>query len=58
MDHDTESRTCWCNPRVEQVCPRCDGLGGNCRNCEGTGWVTVYDDEEPAVIIHNDVEHA
>lgn len=56
-DHILEGRTCWCHPRVEQVCRDCQGDEGHlaCQRCAGTGWEAAYDADAPAVVIHNDV---
>ena len=63
VEHQEESRTCWCNPRVEQECPECHGgpVKGelfSCPRCNSKGWVPLYDEELPAVILHNDVPYA
>ena len=59
MEHILESRSCWCTPRVEQLCRTCEGTEGNlaCQSCAGSGWEPAYDEEAAAVIIHNDVEY-
>ena len=58
--HDTTGRTCWCKPRVEQLCPVCLGAGplrASCDRCLGEGYVLQFTDdpEWPTLTIHNDV---
>jgi hypothetical protein len=53
-DHHTEGWDCWCGPRVEQPCRHCQGevWSASCVFCAGSGWEPAYDDETPAVVIH------
>jgi hypothetical protein len=58
--HKTEWPTgaeCWCEPRVEQVCPVCGADEADkvsCSYCSGSGWVAAYGDPAsiPTVVIH------
>jgi hypothetical protein len=57
--HDLDGRTCWCVPRVEQVCPACradDVLKLACTRCGGAGSVPEFTEDPawPAVVVHKD----
>jgi hypothetical protein len=59
MGHDTTGRTCWCQPKVEQLCPACLGelpLRIHCDRCLGEGYVAQFTDdpEWPTLTIHKD----
>lgn len=60
MEHNVDDWSCWCQPRVEQPCPACEGRHGEtrCEQCAGTGWVAAYDPDAPAVIVHQEVTYA
>lgn len=50
-----ESRECWCSPRLVQSCPECEGQEGkDCWRCGGEKSVDMYDEDEPAVIVHTE----
>ena len=54
VDHD-ETRDCWCQPRVLQVCGECDGDEDGCWFCED-GMVEASDPTMEALVVHNAVD--
>ena len=61
-EHDLiEGETrCWCNPRIEHICPECGGYGSlTCWRCNGEAWVVCDAPDvcdEAHVIIHSDTD--
>jgi hypothetical protein len=56
--HITNGSSCWCGPKVTQICPFCwDEMENkaNCGYCEGAGWLPAYtsDPDCPTVVVHN-----
>lgn len=64
--HDTSEatgRSCWCRPRLEQICPvlagrreegeKAENCLPNCWRCGGQGTVPAYDAELHTLVIHN-----
>jgi hypothetical protein len=57
-DSSSSGGSCWCGPKVTQICPFCwddKGMKADCGYCEGAGWLPVYtsDPDCPTVIVHN-----
>lgn len=56
LQHDVNSDSCWCNPELKQVCPELDEDVNKCKSdcyrCGGEGWVDVYDESLPIIILH------
>jgi hypothetical protein len=61
-EHVTDGSPCWCDPRVMQLCPICNGEGedAECEYCRDPypGLVPAYTstDAVPTITVHNDVE--
>lgn len=59
--HETSGTACWCNPRVEMICPECeDARVPSCWRCSGAGWVEcatpdAYDGPVGLCIVHHNV---
>ena len=61
-DHDTTTYDCWCRPRVEMICPECDGdeePAETCFLCRGEQTVEclyphMYSSPHSLIIIHNE----
>lgn len=59
IEHDTDSRDCWCNPALYALCPECGGSEEGCWRCESghNGLVVTAGPEgdETLIIVHNDI---
>ncbi len=53
-EHELGSRQCWCEPRLTQTCPICDGDDEDCGHCDESGLVPAYDTTQPMIIVHED----
>lgn len=55
LEHELDSRECWCLPEVLQPCPECDEPPTpDCWRCAGRGLVEAFDDDEACVIVHRE----
>jgi len=60
--HVTTGYSCWCQPRVEQICPECEDTRehkAGCWKCAGKGWIEcpnpdIYDGTVGLLIVHNE----
>jgi len=60
-DHNLEGRSCWCEPKVEQVCPICTPeTFGDCPHCDDQGWTSEFTDdpEWSTLVVHQHVSRA
>lgn len=53
LEHEVDSRECWCLPEVLQPCPECDA-DEDCWRCAGRGLVEAYDEDRDCVIRHRE----
>ena len=55
LEHETDSRECWCRPEILQPCPENCAQGADCWRCAGRGVVAEYDSELPLIVVHREV---